>query len=192
MCCSGPTLPAGVCVGDFLAEGFELGDQGAEAAAVVEPGLVVGELVVGQDPGDGLAVYFAGPLVVGAVEAGGLARQRQLGYPQRVIRSARVPGRMKPAPVSPASSRRGGGAGPLGGCGRHVIIFAARVPCLGNPIKYKSCMNPAEVAAYIGRWQPSSVPPGAAAFARDVVTAAGPDGQDRAKNLLWAAGKLAA
>jgi len=31
----------------------------------------------------------------------------------------------------------------------------------------------------------------AAAFARDVITAAGPGGQERAKNLLWAAGKLA-
>ena len=33
--------------------------------------------------------------------------------------------------------------------------------------------------------------PPAAAFARDVITAAGPQGQERAKNLLWAAGKLA-
>jgi integrase len=45
--------------------------------------------------------------------------------------------------------------------------------------------------AHVGRWRPSSVPPGAAAFARQVVTAAGPPGRDRAKNLLWAAGKLA-
>ncbi len=52
-------------------------------------------------------------------------------------------------------------------------------------------MNTAEVAAYIGRWQPSSVPAEAAAFARHVVTAAGPHGRDRAKNLLWAAGRLA-
>jgi integrase len=49
----------------------------------------------------------------------------------------------------------------------------------------------AEVAAYIGRWRPSSVSPPAAAFARDVITAAGPQGRERAKNLLWAAGKLA-
>ena len=33
--------------------------------------------------------------------------------------------------------------------------------------------------------------PPAAAFARDVITAAGPQGRERAKNLLWAAGKLA-
>ena len=52
-------------------------------------------------------------------------------------------------------------------------------------------MDPAGIAAYIQRWQPS-VSPGAAAFARDVVTAAvAPGGQERAKNLLWAAGKLA-
>jgi integrase len=49
----------------------------------------------------------------------------------------------------------------------------------------------AEVTAYIRRWRPSSVSPPAAAFARDVITAAGPAGQERAKNLLWAAGKLA-
>jgi hypothetical protein len=52
-------------------------------------------------------------------------------------------------------------------------------------------MDSAEMAAYIRRWQPVSVPPQAAGFARDVVTAAGPGGQERAKNLLWAAGRLA-
>jgi hypothetical protein len=52
-------------------------------------------------------------------------------------------------------------------------------------------MEDAEVAAYIGRWRPSSVSPGAAGFARDVVTVSAPCGQERAKNLLWAAGKLA-
>jgi hypothetical protein len=49
----------------------------------------------------------------------------------------------------------------------------------------------AEVAAYIGRWEPSSVSAEGAAFARDVVTRAGPEGRDRAKSLLRAAGKLA-
>jgi integrase len=49
----------------------------------------------------------------------------------------------------------------------------------------------AGVAAYIGRWRPSSVSPEAAAFARDVIAKTGPDGRERAKNLLWAAGKLA-
>ena len=45
--------------------------------------------------------------------------------------------------------------------------------------------------AYIAAWRPTSVPAQAAAFARQVVTASGPHGRDRAKNLLWAAGKLA-
>jgi hypothetical protein len=49
----------------------------------------------------------------------------------------------------------------------------------------------AEVTAYIGRWRPSSVSAEAAVFARDVIRQAAPDGQERAKNLLWAAGKLA-
>ncbi len=48
-----------------------------------------------------------------------------------------------------------------------------------------------EVAGYIAAWRPASVPPQAAAFARQVVTAAAPAGRERAKNLLWAAGKLA-
>ncbi len=54
-------------------------------------------------------------------------------------------------------------------------------------------MEPSEpgVAAYIGRWQPSSVPPEAAAFARDVIGQVAPEGRERAKSLLWAAGKLA-
>ena len=52
-------------------------------------------------------------------------------------------------------------------------------------------MNNAEVAAYIGRWEPSSVSPEAAAFARDVIARTAPEGRDRAKCLLRAAGKLA-
>jgi integrase len=52
-------------------------------------------------------------------------------------------------------------------------------------------MENADVAAYIGRWRSSSVSPQAAAFARDVITAVRPEGKERAKNLLWAAGKLA-
>jgi hypothetical protein len=47
------------------------------------------------------------------------------------------------------------------------------------------------VAGYIGRWQPSSVSPQAARFARGVVPLAAPGGQERAKNLLWAAARLA-
>ena len=54
-------------------------------------------------------------------------------------------------------------------------------------------MEPAdpEVAAYIAQWRPSSLSPQAAAFARDVIGQVAPEGRERAKNLLWAAGKLA-
>jgi hypothetical protein len=52
-------------------------------------------------------------------------------------------------------------------------------------------MKSADVAAYVGRWQPSSVSAEAAAFAREVITTVRPGGQERAKNLLWTAGKLA-
>ena len=49
----------------------------------------------------------------------------------------------------------------------------------------------AETAAYARRWRPSPVSPRAAAFARDVIAKTGPQGRERAKNLLWAAGRLA-
>jgi integrase len=52
-------------------------------------------------------------------------------------------------------------------------------------------MTNAEVAAYIGRWEPSSASAEAAAFARDVVAKTAPEGRDRAKSLLQSAGKLA-
>src|ERR1700677_3711379 len=157
--CAGGWLavPGGVGFGDGEAEFLEFGDELAEPFVVAEPGAVVGELVVGQDPGGGLAVFFAGPLVVGAVRL------------------------------------RGAGVAAEGGGGRHVVIVAAGIPRLAHSVKYKCCMDgtDAEVAAYIGRWRPSSVSPRAAAFARDVITAAGPARRERAKNLLWAAGKLA-
>jgi integrase len=52
-------------------------------------------------------------------------------------------------------------------------------------------MDAAEVAAYIGRWEPSSVPPQAAALARLVVERAAPPGRKRANALLHAAARLA-
>jgi integrase len=50
---------------------------------------------------------------------------------------------------------------------------------------------PGLVTAYIARWRPVLVAPEAACFARQVVTAAAPATRERAKNLLWAAAKLA-
>ena len=47
------------------------------------------------------------------------------------------------------------------------------------------------IAGYIAGWRPSSVSPQAAGFARAVVSQAAPGGRERAKNLLWAAGRLA-
>jgi integrase len=47
------------------------------------------------------------------------------------------------------------------------------------------------IAGYTARWRPSSLSPQAAAFARDVIAQVAPEEKERAKNLLWAAGKLA-
>jgi hypothetical protein len=59
-------VPAEVGLGDGEAEFLELGDELAQAAVVVEPGAVVGGLVIGQDAGGGLAVFlrFTGRRVV--------------------------------------------------------------------------------------------------------------------------------
>jgi len=53
-------------------------------------------------------------------------------------------------------------------------------------------MAAADVAAYVACWQPASVPPQAAGFARQVAAAAGPPTRARANALLWAAARLAA
>jgi hypothetical protein len=52
-------------------------------------------------------------------------------------------------------------------------------------------MRPGDGTGYIAWWRPSSMSAPAAAFARDVVARTAPQGRQRAKNLLWAAGKLA-
>src|SRR6201997_2732285 len=68
-----------------------------------------------------------------------------------------------------------------------TVYYCGNVPAGGG------FMEPGklEAAAYIGRWRPSSVSPQAAVFARDVIAKTAPAGRERAKNLLWAAGKLA-
>jgi integrase len=58
--------------------------------------------------------------------------------------------------------------------------------------RWQAAVPPApEAVGYIASWRPSSVTAEAACFARQVVTRAAPPGRERAKNLLWAAGKLA-
>jgi integrase len=63
------------------------------------------------------------------------------------------------------------------------------VPRAAPPPPVRQAAGP--VAGYIAAWRPPPVPPQAAAFARAVVERAAPPGRERAKNLLWAAGKLA-
>ena len=53
-------------------------------------------------------------------------------------------------------------------------------------------MAAANVAGYVACWQPVSVPPQAACFARQVAGAAVPPTRARANALLWAAARLAA
>jgi len=57
-------------------------------------------------------------------------------------------------------------------------------------MQYKNCMA-ADVAGYVACWQPVSVPPQAARFARSVVERAAPPTRARANALLWAAARCA-
>ena len=106
VCLGWLAVPAGVGFEGFRAEGFEPGEQFVQAAVVVDPGLVVVVLVVAEPAADGLGGDFAGPLPVGAVQAGrgGSAWQPQLRRPQRVRRWVIEPGSTMPVQAMAASS----------------------------------------------------------------------------------------
>ncbi len=90
------------------------------------------------------------------------------------------------------AGRDAGCPGLLGRGGRHAVIVAAGVPHLTHLVQYKYCMAAADVAGYVACWQPVSVPPQAACFARQVAGAAVPPTRARANALLRAAARLAA
>src|SRR5262249_2188272 len=107
----------------------------AQAAVVVEPGLVVGELVVGQEPGDGLAVLLAGPLVVGAVQLRGVGAAAAAR-----VAAAHGPvgeGAGQREPEGGGLGRYRAGAGLLAAGGRHVLMVACRcvIPAISHSIK---------------------------------------------------------
>jgi hypothetical protein len=186
-------LPAGVAVGDFEGEVFELGEELADALVVAEPGRVVVELVVGEDPGGGAAVVLAGPLVVGAVGLRGVGAAAAAGVPAAGGAVDEGAGEGEPCGEAGELGGDGGCAGLLVWRGRHgshcrrrrgVVIFAF--------FPHNYCMSDAGVLAYIASWAPEGAPPEAGAFARAAVAAAGPASAARAEPLLWAAGRLAA
>jgi hypothetical protein len=76
-----------------------------------------------------------------------------------------------------------------------AVAFAARVGADGEGAGQGEAgrrqVPETGIAGYIAGWQPSSMSPQAADFARAVVTGAGPACRERAKNRLWAAGRLA-
>src|SRR6266487_1520578 len=157
----GLAVPAGVGLGDGEAEFLELGDQLPEPAVVVEPGAVVGELVVGQDAGGGPAVFLAGPLVVvsGPLRRVGVAAAAGVAAAGHPVGEGAGQGEADGGEAGGDLGGDGRGAGLLGRGGRHGVIVAAGFWHLGHCIKYKCCMpdaGNAEVAAYIGRWRPSS------------------------------------
>ncbi len=122
----GSAFPPGVGVGDGQGQGFELGDQGAEPAVVVEPLLVVVELLVGDEAGDGLAGHLAGPLPVGAVQDGRVGVAAAAG-----LAAADVP-------VGEGAGQGEAEAGELGGDARGAVLLA----CGGRHVLHGGTRGP--------------------------------------------------
>jgi hypothetical protein len=120
-------FPAGVGVEGGGAEGLKPGEELAEPPVVVDPGGVVAVLVGAEPAADGFRGDFAGPLPVGAVQAGGSAWQPQLDRPQRVRRWVMEPGRIMPVAAMAASS---------------AAIFSASAWWLGRHARSQGGMNP--------------------------------------------------
>src|SRR5258705_9727685 len=106
----------------------------------------------------------------------------------------RVPGRAKPAAASCAAIL------PRAACWAGLTSMRHTVsdPWFSDISTVFYCgqagrrqMPGSGIADYIAGWRPSSMSPQAAGFARAVVTGTEPGGRERAKNLLWAAGRLA-
>jgi hypothetical protein len=55
-------------------ETLELRDERSQFAFIVEPFLILGNLLKGQDLAHGRVVHFAGPIPVGAVKFGAVQR----------------------------------------------------------------------------------------------------------------------
>ena len=161
---------------------------------VVEQGLVFGELGGGQPAGDGLAADLAGPFGVGAVQPGRVGVAAAAGLAAGVGADGEGAGQGEAAR---RRARRRSGPGPRAGLGLVPCDTPSQIRGPGCCPQYITVdrlplgglmqAGPPAVAGYIARWRPWSVSPRAAAFARDVITAVQPGGQERAKNLLWAA-----
>src|SRR5713101_5740147 len=191
-------LPVRAGIDDLEGEFLELGEQRPYLPRVVEQGLPVGGLGHGEPAGDGPAVYLAGPFGVGAVQGGRVA-----------VASA---GRLAAGVGADGEGAGQGGPGRFGELGGDLVQGRALGwACVHATHRLRSAvsrtvhsiflwtvragrrMGAAEtgMGGYIAAWRPVSVPPQAAAFARAVVGQAAPARRERAKNLLWAAGKLA-
>src|SRR5258708_8409534 len=102
----------------------------------------------------------------------------------------RVPGRARPTAASSAAMRAARARGP----GSGDTLSSSHAGCVRPGMSYSInyCMSAGDATAgYIAGWGPPSVSPPAAGFARGVTARCGDLGRERAKNLLWAAGRLA-
>ena len=111
---AGAGLVAAAFVGEGEGEVFQLGDQLAQAAVVVQPLPVIGNLVVGDQAADGLAGPLAGPVPVRTVQL------RRVG-----VAAAAGPAAAH-APLHKGAGQRQAQSGELGGDGRGAVLRAGR------------------------------------------------------------------
>jgi len=102
---------------------------------VVEPLPVVVELLVGDEPGDGLAAGLAGPLPVGAVQDGRVGVAAAAGLAAADVPLGEVPGSASPRLASSAAMPAARACWPV--VGDTFSMVARRVRDPGSFFQYK-------------------------------------------------------
>src|SRR5580693_9116247 len=130
-------LPARVGFESGGAEGFEPGEQFVQPPVVVDPGLVVAVLVVAEPAADGFRGDLAGPLPVGAVQAG------------RVGVAAAVAAAAAGAPLGDRAGQHHARAGDGGELGGDLLGFGLVAGGDTHGLRVAQILCPGHVLLYI-------------------------------------------
>jgi len=156
---------------------------------VLDPWLVVLDLLGAEHPAHGFGVHFACPVPVRPMQL------RRIAVAVTTLMSAAEAALQDGAGKHKAYlGNLLGNTSRLGALfrdQRHQAIFSSWIPHLRHSIQYAYIMRPSEVTAAINGFSPYTVDEDAACFARSVVRAAGPPNVARAKALLFATSRLA-
>jgi hypothetical protein len=179
---------------ELEAESLELGEEGAELLGVVEEHLILLVLPFAEQPGSRLAGHLAGPRSIRAMETGRIvpARARRFAaasesHDDRAWQARAERGQLPSDPFESSGLGRGGLHRPQ--LPRHPLQSGDHVP------QYRTVASATtpptdEVHTAIAVWAPHSASEEVTAFARAAVAAVDPQNPQRARSLLFAAGRL--